>query len=67
MTADPDLDPVGLVLAEVRDAGPTTVAEIATNVGLSLTTVRRALERLEASQLVESEAYQRRSRVYMEP
>lgn len=60
-------DPVGLVLAEVRDMGPVTVAQIARGVGLSATTVRRALSRLEASELIESDNYHRRDRVYMTP
>jgi predicted ArsR family transcriptional regulator len=56
-----------IVLAEVRDMGPATVAEIAAGTGLSASTVRRHLAELETSELVESSGYQRRARVYMDP
>lgn len=58
--------PVGLVLAEVRDMAPVTVAEIAEETGLSQSTVRRHLARLEEAGLVEWDDYQRRSRVYFD-
>lgn len=58
-------DPQGLVLAEVRDMGPTTAREIATETGLSESTVRRVLRHLEQTGLVESDNYQRRSHVWM--
>jgi predicted ArsR family transcriptional regulator len=51
-----ELNPVGVVLAEVRDMGPATVAEIAKGTGLSQSTVRRHLVHLETSGLVESDA-----------
>lgn len=60
------LDMVGVVLAEVRDMGPVTVAEIAAATGLSASTVRRHLADLESSGLVESDNYQRRARVYLD-
>jgi predicted ArsR family transcriptional regulator len=56
---------IGVVLAEIRDMGPATVAEIARGTGLSPSTVRRHLADLESSGLVESSNYQRRARVYL--
>lgn len=58
---------IGMVLAEVRDMGPTTVLEVAANCGISEATARRKLAALEGLGLVESENYQRRARVYMTP
>lgn len=58
--------PVGLVLVEVREMAPATVAEIAKGTGLSQSTVRRHLAELESEGLVESDNYQRRSRVYFD-
>ncbi len=60
-----DLNPVGPVLAEVRDMGPVTVRDIAVGVGRSESTVRRVLRYLQATEMVESDNYQRRSRVWM--
>lgn len=60
-----DLDPLGVVLAEVRDVGPVTVAEIAAGTGIAERDVRRHLARLEDTGYVESENYQRRARVWM--
>jgi predicted ArsR family transcriptional regulator len=67
-----DPNSIGVVLAEVRDMGPVTVAEIVAGIGLSPSTVRRHLADLETSGLVESDDYpragtQRRVRVYMDP
>jgi DNA-binding IclR family transcriptional regulator len=59
-------DLIGEVLAEVRDMAPVTAAEIAEATGLSKSTVRRHLAELESSGLVESDNYQRRSRVYLD-
>jgi DNA-binding transcriptional ArsR family regulator len=58
-------DPVGVVLAEVRDVGPVSAAQIVEGTGLSESTVRRALSTLEEGQLVESESYRRRGRVWL--
>lgn len=60
-----ELDPLGVVLAEVRDAGPETTTQIARETGLSPATVRRQLAVLESSGLVEWSDYQRRHRVWM--
>jgi predicted ArsR family transcriptional regulator len=65
MTTRDDEDPRGEVLAEVRDMGPVTAGAIARATGLSESTVRRHLIELETSQLVESDRYQRRARVYL--
>lgn len=62
-----DRDPIGVVLAEVRDMAPVTVADIAVGTGLSKSTVRRYLAELESCGLVESDDYQRRARVYLDP
>jgi predicted ArsR family transcriptional regulator len=59
------LDPAGVVLAEVRDMGPVTAAQIAHETGLSEGAVRRALSTLEEMQCVESDSYQRRGRVWL--
>lgn len=64
MAAD-EVNPVGIVLAEVRDMAPVTAAQIAEGTGLSERSVRRSLDTLESTGYVESEAYQRRSRVWM--
>jgi predicted ArsR family transcriptional regulator len=56
---------IGAVLAEVRDMGPVTVAEIAAQTGVSESSVRRHLAELESSGLIESDDYQRRARVFM--
>lgn len=56
---------VALVLAEIREMGPVTVADIASGVGLSQTIVRRHLATLEKAGLVESDNYQRRARIYL--
>lgn len=58
-------DPVGVVLAEVRDMGPVSAADIAIQVGLSESSVRRHLAYLEETGLVESDDYQRRARVFL--
>jgi DNA-binding transcriptional ArsR family regulator len=60
-----ELNPVGAVLAEVRDMGPVTAARIADGTGLSISTVRRALALLEDTGYVESENYQRRAHVWI--
>jgi DNA-binding GntR family transcriptional regulator len=54
-----------VVLAEVREMCPVTIADIVAGTGLAITTVRRALARLERDGLVEHSSYQRRARVYM--
>lgn len=61
----PEPNAIGVVLAEVRDMGPVTAGAVARAVGLSESTVRRHLARLESAQLVESDNYQRRARVYL--
>lgn len=55
-----------VVLAEVREMGPVSAAQIAEGTGLSESTVRRALSTLEKSGQVEAEDYQRRGRVWLE-
>lgn len=62
-----ELDPTGVVLAEVRDMAPVTVAQIVAGTGLPESTVRRRLAELEATGYVESDDYQRRARVYVAP
>jgi DNA-binding IclR family transcriptional regulator len=59
-------DKIGVVLAEVRDMGPATVRAIAAGTGYSASTVRRYLGQLREAGLVESDDYQRRSRVWMD-
>jgi DNA-binding Lrp family transcriptional regulator len=58
-------DTDALVFAEVQEIGPAPVAEIAAGVGLSPSTVRSALKRLEAAGDIESDNYQLRARVFM--
>jgi predicted ArsR family transcriptional regulator len=59
------------VLGEVREMGPVTAAEIAESTGLSETSVRGALKRLEQFGAVASDAYypparhSRKGRTYM--
>jgi predicted ArsR family transcriptional regulator len=65
MTTTDERDPVGVVLAEVRDMGPVTAAQIAHETGLSESTVRRTLSTLEETGHVESDDYQRRGRVWL--
>lgn len=64
--AGDELDPVGVVLAEVRDMGPVSAAQIAEGTGLSERSVRRALATLEETGHVEADSYQRRGRVWMD-
>lgn len=63
--ATPDVEPTGVVLAEVRDMGPVTAADVARETGISVRDVRRHLAYLEEAGLVESDNYQRRARVWM--
>jgi DNA-binding IclR family transcriptional regulator len=58
-------DPIGVILAEVREMGPVSTAQIAEGTGLSESTVRRALLELKETGYVESDSYQRRGRVWM--
>lgn len=58
-------DPLGVVLAEVRDLGPVSVADIVLNTDIPERTVRRCLADLERTELVESDNYQRRARVWL--
>lgn len=54
-----------MVLDEVREAAPTTAAEVAFNVGIPESTARDALRRLQAADLVESDTYQKQATVYL--
>jgi DNA-binding transcriptional ArsR family regulator len=61
-------DSLTIVLDEVRDMGPVTVAGVVSGTGLARSTVRRALIVLESDKLIESDTYQqRRGRVYFTP
>jgi predicted ArsR family transcriptional regulator len=63
MSADTEQE----ILAELDEAGPATAKEIADNTGISESTVRRYLHRLENTGRVESDDYHRRDRVWMLP
>jgi Mn-dependent DtxR family transcriptional regulator len=54
-----------IVLTEVREMGPITVAQIATGTDVSAPMVRVALHRLQEAGLVESDDYQRRESVWL--
>lgn len=54
-----------IVLAEVREMGPVTVAQIASGIDFSAPIVRVALNRLKEAGLVESDDYQRRESVWL--
>lgn len=58
-------DLTDMVLAEVREVGPVTVAQIVDGIGVSETTVRTALKRLEKAGLVGSDNYQLPARVWI--
>jgi predicted ArsR family transcriptional regulator len=63
MTANTHTDDV--VLAEVREMGPVTVAEIARGTGVSEPMIRIALHRLQEAGLVESDNYQKKAAVWL--